>query len=55
MISALLLVLRILPVLQRTLILSVSGAASYWFGGKYNWVCQAVDYSTNPDAVKVSE
>jgi len=28
------------------------GAASYWFGGKYNWICQAVDYSTNPDAIQ---
>merc|ERR1719244_1531617 len=27
------------------------GAASFWFGGKYNWVCQAVDYSTDPQAI----
>jgi len=29
------------------------GAASYWFGGKYNWICQAVDYSTDPEAINI--
>ena len=26
------------------------GAASFWFGGSYSWVCQPVDYSTQPEA-----
>ena len=30
-----------------------TGAASYWFGGKYNWICQAVDYSTDPEAINI--
>ena len=31
----------------------VAGAASYWFTGKYNWICQSVDYSTNPEAINM--
>ena len=28
----------------------VAGAARFWFGGRYNWLCQPVDYSNHPDA-----
>ena len=27
-------------------------AARFWFGGTYSWVCQAVDYSSHPEAVR---
>ena len=30
----------------------VSGAASFWFGGEYNWLCQPVDYSSSPGAMR---
>lgn len=30
-----------------------SRAVPYWFGGQYNWICQAVDYSSHPDAINM--